>query len=1043
MPDLEILFVFSRKKIMKQITQIALFVLSFSFAKAQLTGYSFIRPITVSNTSTATAYGYQLKLTINTQSLISASQMNASGNDLRFGKTCNGSSLFNYWIESGINTSSTVIWVKLDTLLAGSLKTFFMFYGNSSAPAVSGLANVFVGPNSSTDSVASGAAGGVGNSQRGFRFSPNEDLLITALGKREPNGTSRYVTLFDNATQTIVAQTQVAGPAAQYSYGNLAAPFWITQGTQYVLELYQDAADGYYYGASSQVGQHLTYYDMRYCNGCTQNTFPTNVLTNFHYGYPDLWYWTKTNLSPSPSYTMDALPTISVVQSSAAICPLQAVSFTASSSVPLTTYTWQPGNSSGSALNVNPASTTVYSFVASRPACTYTTSGTATITVHPTPTISITGNSPICGTGTRVLTAAGASTYTWNTSVQGATLSVSPTSTTTYSLIGTSALGCTNTAASTVTVNTIPTVVIAGGNLAVCSGSSAVLVASGAASYVWNTTAASTSISVAPSSNTNYTVTGTSAQGCTNTAVTSISVNTTPTVVIAALNPSICSGNSTTLTVSGASSYSWNTSSTSSAIAVSPVTTSNYSVIGTAVSGCTNTAVKTLTVYSTPTVVISSTQNTICSGNTAGLTASGAVSYSWNTTAATASILVSPLTTTNYSVTGTSAEGCTNTAVSTVTVYITPTVSISGGNTTICSGDSVSLNASGAAAFIWNTSQTTSVISVSPPSTAAYTATGISVEGCTNTAVTSVSVNITPTLTISSPAIAICTGDSISLTVSGAATYSWTTGSVNPTITVSPLSTSNYSVTGLSAEGCSNTAVTTMSVFITPTVSISGNTVVCAGNAVTLTAAGATTYSWNTNASSAIFTVIPTTNTSYTAAGVSAEGCIATAVQAVSVNALPVLNTQSSATVICVGETATLSVNGADSYGWNTSETTATIVVSPTTTTVYTVTGTSSVTSCSAVATISQQVSECTGLSAVNASSAELNLYPNPTQGRFVLESDLKGTIIMTNVLGQQVYTGVHAGGKSEINITPFQNGIYLISLESGATILKQKLIKE
>lgn len=1029
---------------MKQITQIALFVLSFSFAKAQLTGYSFIRPITVSNTSTATAFGYQLKLTINTQSLIAASQMNSSGNDIRFGKTCNGSVLYNYWIESGINTSSTVIWVKLDTLLSGASKTFFMFYGNSSTPAVSNLTGVFVGPNSSTDSVASGASGGVGNSQRGFRFSPNEDLLISAFGKREPNGTSRYVTLFDNATQTIVAQTQVAGPAAQYSYGNLAAPFWITQGTQYVLELYQDASDGYYFGSSSQIGQHLTYYDMRYCNGCTQNTFPTSVLNNFHYGYPDLWYWTKTNLSPSPGYTIDALPTVSIIQSTAAICPLQAVSFTASSSAPLTTYTWQPGNITGSVLNVNPASTTVYSLVASRPACTYTSNGTASITVHPSPAISITGNSPICGTGTRVLTAAGASTYTWNTSAQTSTLSVSPSSTTTYSLTGTSALGCTNTAVSTVTVNTIPTVVISGGNLAVCSGSSAVLLASGAAGYVWNTTATTTSISVSPLSNTNYTVTGTSAQGCTNTAVTSVSVNTTPTVIIAVLNPSICSGNSTTLTVSGASSYSWSTASTSSAISVSPLTTSNYSVIGTAVSGCTNTALKTLTVYSTPTVVISSTQNTICSGNTTNLTAGGAASYSWNTTATTSSILVSPLANTNYSVIGTSIDGCTNTAMYTVTVYTTPTLSILGGSVTICSGDSVSLNVSGAAAYIWNTTQTTSVISVAPPSTTAYTATGISAEGCTNTAVTSVSVNNTPTLTITSAAPAICTGDSVSIAASGAATYSWTTGSVNPTITISPLATSNYTVTGLSAEGCSNTAVITISVFITPTVSISGNTVVCAGNAVTLTATGAVSYSWNTNGSSSPnFVIIPTTNTTYTAAGVSAEGCIGTAVQSVSVNALPALITQSSATVICVGETATLSVSGADAYAWSTSETTSAIVVSATANTVYTVTGTSSVTGCSALTTISQEVSECTGLSTLNVSATELKLYPNPAKGKFVLQSEMPGIIFITNLLGQQVYTGVHSGGTSEISIAQLQNGIYLVSLESGKTILKQKLIKE
>ena len=56
------------------------------------------------------------------------------------------------------------------------------------------------------------------NSQRGFSFSPNENILMTALGKREPNGTLRTVTLWYNATQSIVAQTQVAGAAGVYGY---------------------------------------------------------------------------------------------------------------------------------------------------------------------------------------------------------------------------------------------------------------------------------------------------------------------------------------------------------------------------------------------------------------------------------------------------------------------------------------------------------------------------------------------------------------------------------------------------------------------------------------------------------------------------------------------------------------------------------------------------------------------------------------------------------------------------------------------------------
>src|SRR5258705_3886136 len=71
-----------------------------------------------------------------------------------------------------------------------------------------------------------------------------------------------------------------------------------------MLELYQGATDGYYYQSSSQIGQHLVYYDMRYCNGCTENTFPTNVLTNYHYGLPDFWYYTKSNVTLAPTYTV-------------------------------------------------------------------------------------------------------------------------------------------------------------------------------------------------------------------------------------------------------------------------------------------------------------------------------------------------------------------------------------------------------------------------------------------------------------------------------------------------------------------------------------------------------------------------------------------------------------------------------------------------------------------------------------------------------------------------------------------------------------------
>ena len=271
---------------------------------SQIPGWNYSQPITILEHSGNPVTNYQLKLTIDTQTPISNGQMLITGDDIRFSTACNGGDTLNYWIESGINTSTTQIWVKVDSIPANGGKTIYLNYGNASAASVSAINGTFYGPHSSTDSVDNGGAGGVGDSQRGFRFYPNEDILVTAFGKREPTGTTRYITLFDNATQAIIHQEQVSGPAAQYTYQNIAAPIWLIQGTQYLLEMHQNSTDGYYFGSSTQIGQHLTYLDMRYCNGCDQNTFPGNYLNSIHYGYPDFWYYSKNNVVPAPTYQL-------------------------------------------------------------------------------------------------------------------------------------------------------------------------------------------------------------------------------------------------------------------------------------------------------------------------------------------------------------------------------------------------------------------------------------------------------------------------------------------------------------------------------------------------------------------------------------------------------------------------------------------------------------------------------------------------------------------------------------------------------------------
>lgn len=299
---------------------------------AQLPGWSTQLPVTIVEGSGTALTDYQVRIVLDTAALISGGLMNVDGSDLRFGTDDTGSTLLDYWIESGVNTAATVVWVKVPLLPASAVSGIYLFTGNPAAPAVSSL-NIFgyqdVVANSATNQVSGSSTGGVTNSQRGFRFSPNEDVLLIQLGKNEPNGSTRYITLFDNATQAILLQMQVSGPAAQYTYATVPAPIWLTQGNQYLLEMYQGGSDGYYFGAGPQINPKLTYFDMRYCNGCSQDTFPTNALGGIHYGYVDFEFMTRMHATVEPVASQTNGPTTTLLESSGTAAVGQAVTFTA------------------------------------------------------------------------------------------------------------------------------------------------------------------------------------------------------------------------------------------------------------------------------------------------------------------------------------------------------------------------------------------------------------------------------------------------------------------------------------------------------------------------------------------------------------------------------------------------------------------------------------------------------------------------------------------------------------------------------------------
>jgi hypothetical protein len=183
------------------------------------------------------------------------------------------------------------------------------------------------------------------------------------------------------------------------------------------------------------------------------------------------------------------------------------------------------------------------------------------------------------------LTANGASNYTWMPSgITTASLSVTPALTSTYTVRGESAGGCSQTKTLTVTVNTAPTLTITTSpSAALCSaGASATLTATGTSTaYVWSNGSTLALSLVAPSTTTTYTVTGQNSCG-TSTAVTTVSVATTPTIAATSPSSVICVNNSVVLTANATPgvSYAWNTGATTPTISVSPTITTTYTVTG-------------------------------------------------------------------------------------------------------------------------------------------------------------------------------------------------------------------------------------------------------------------------------------------------------------------------------------------------------------------------------------------------------------------------------------------------------------------------------
>lgn len=604
------------------------------------------------------------------------------------------------------------------------------------------------------------------------------------------------------------------------------------------------------------------------------------------------WVNNDDGIGTDPSFAIDDItitamtstpvPVISFTLPSP-VCQSNTLSATYTSTTALTSFTWSASSPNVVFTPANSGTTTI-SFTG---AGTYTVSltgcqgvncgtGTSTIQVLPTPTVNVTASPTVVCTpgGSSTLTASGgpgASSYTWTASSgpaipNGSVTVVSPTANTTYTVL-TSVPGCTSSIVYNLPVSPVPVLTVTP-NSGICSGQSITLSASGAASYTWSPAATLSSangstVSATPAATTTYSVTGSNGV-CSSTAAVTVSVNASASVTITPNNPSICSGQSVTLTATGGSTYTWTASSGANppgnaVITISPTTTTTYTLL-TGSGSCTASAVTTVSVAPGVTVSATPSATTICTGGSGvGITASGASSYTWSpTTALTpatgANVTANPGSSTIYTVTGGNGV-CTSSAVVNVSVTtISTSVTASAANYCI-GGSPVTLSASGATSYAWSpatglSSTTGAVVTASPAVTTTYSVTGTT-GGCSSTRTIAVTVPPTSTITVVNSGTVICAGGSTTLTASGAATYTWLPTNENTTsISANPGTTTTYTVGGQTAAGClAVPAVITISVSpaITPVIT-AASTSVCLTETVSLSAtpiAGSLYYTWS------------------------------------------------------------------------------------------------------------------------------------------------------------------------------------------------------
>ena len=598
----------------------------------------------------------------------------------------------------------------------------------------------------------------------------------------------------------------------------------------------------------------------------------------------------------------------------------------------------------------------------------------------------------------------------------------------------------------------------------VCDNSSVTLTVSGSSTYLWSSGSTTTSIVVSPQSTTTYTVTATSASGCTATTSKIITVSPVNSAGAASSTSALCVNSvmtNITHSTTGATGIgaatglppgltaNWASSLITISGTPSSTGTFNYSIPLTGGCGSASatgtfvvTAASVAQIQVSETSGLANNDGITCAGNSVTLATSGGT-YVWSGSQTTASITVSPSSTATYTVTVTDTNNCTATATATINVNPLPSASVSISETSgatsndgmICAGTSATITASGGATYSWSTGATTAVFSVTPSVTTTYTVTVTNGNNCTVTNSGTITVLSLPVVAVSSKTDITCNGasnGSISLSVTGgngSPVYAWSNMVSSPGL--SGLSAGTYTVTVTNSGNCSSTTSASIS---EPTVLTATKTQrnLCTGfinGKINLSPTGGTTpysYLWSNSATTEDLGGLNTG--SYTVTVTDANNCTTTASATLTSGAppLPVFSpgetsgSQVNDGDICAGAGVNLSADEWDVYSWSTGSSGASLDVAPYCTTTYTVTVSDSygcISSGSFTVNVKNKpaVSSLSPLSGSTGTTITINglFLDEVTQVRF---NNVPGTNL-TVVSPTQLTVGLPAPGMQQISL--------------------------